>query len=114
MAAWNHDISKAPRGSIRIVPSGKAGTRKVMQPTEIIAASKCGVVTVSYWVDAEKRWNMFVAGEQPIAWMPYAGPRAYVDAKGRTRYAIDLPDHPTLAESWFTKLLRDKREAVAA
>ena len=101
MANWNTDMAKAPRGALRIVPAGKDATRKVMVPTEIIAASACGVVCVSYWIDAEKRWNCFTREVPPIAWMPYAGPRAYVDEKGKTRHAIDLPAHPTKATSWF-------------
>lgn len=111
MAGWNHDMAKAPRGVLRIVPSGKSSTRKVLQPTEIIAAGPCGVVTVSYWIDAEKRWNMFTREAGPIAWQPYAGPRAYVDDKGRTRYAVELPPHPTKATSWFADTLAARRAA---
>jgi hypothetical protein len=114
MDAWNHDISKAPRGVLRIVPAGKTGTRKVMVPTEIIAASACGVVCVTRWLDDAKRWDLFTREAGPIAWMPYAGPRTYVDDKGKTRYAVDLPAHPTMAESWFAKLLREQRGLVAA
>lgn len=102
MAEWNFDMSKAPRGRFRVVPSGKGkGTRRVFEPADIIVAGACGTVTVAHWLDDQKRWNMFTAEVQPIAWMPYAGPRAYVDDKGKTRYAIDLPAHPTKATSWF-------------
>ena len=111
MTGWNHDMAKAPRGALRIVPSGKDGTRKVMVPTEIIAARACGVVTVSYWIDAERRWNMFTRETPPIAWMPYAGPRAYVDDKGKTRHAIDLPPHSTKAMSWFHDRLAGRAAA---
>jgi hypothetical protein len=43
--------------------------------------------------------------------MPYAGPREYVDAKCKTRYAADLPAHPTMSESWFAAMLRERRAA---
>ena len=114
MTGWNHDISKAPRGHYDVVPSGGTSTRKVFRPERIITAGADGQVAVAYWMPDQQRWNMFARGEQPIAWMPYSGPREYVDAKGKTRYAIDLPDHPTMAESWFDKLLRETRAAVSA
>ena len=112
MAQWNHDLTKAPRGSIRIVPAGKDATRKIMVPTEIIAASACGVVCIARWLDDQKRWDMFTREAPPIAWQPYSGPRAYVDAKGKTRYAVDLPKHPTVAEPWFTTFMRERGNAV--
>ena len=107
---WNHDIAKAPRGKIRLVPTGKGNaTRKLAERAEIIAAGRCGTVTVSYWIDAEKRWNLFTVENAPIAWMPYAGPREYLDAKGKTRYAADLPAHPTMSESWFSTFMRERK-----
>ena len=113
MAGWNHDITKAPRGRYRIVAlaNGK-GTRKVFEPVEIITASACGVVSVSRWLDAEGRFDMFTAEVPPIAWQPYPGPRTYVDAKGKPRYAVDLPPHPTVAEPWFTTFMRERGSAV--
>lgn len=115
MAEWSFDMSKAPRGNYRVVAlSNGKGTRRVFEPAEIIVAGACGTVTVAKWLDDQKRFNMFTAEVSPIAWMPYAGPRAYVDGKGKTRYAIDLPAHPTMAESWFAKALREKRDQVAA
>ena len=110
--AWNFDMSKAPRGKYDIVAlaNGK-GTRRVFEPADIIVAGACGTVTVAHWLDDQKRWNMFTAEVPPIAWMPYAGPRAYVDDKGKTRYAIDLPAHPTMAESWFTTFMRERGNA---
>lgn len=116
MTEWCFDISAAPRGSYDVIPAGKDGgaSRKVFRPERIIAATNCGSVCITYWIDADKRWSMLGIGEQPLAWMPFTGPRRYVDAKGKTRYVNDLPPHPTMAESWFDKLLRDKREGRAA
>jgi hypothetical protein len=109
--AWNFDMSKAPKGSYRIISAGgKANaTRRVFEPADIIVAGRCGTVTVAHWLDDQKRFNMFTAEHPPIAWMPYAGPRAYVDDKGRTRYAIDLPAHPAMAESWFETFMRERK-----
>lgn len=111
---WSTDISKAPRGHYDVVPAGpdKTASRRVFKPEPIIAASACGVVCLTYWIDSELRWNMFAAGQQPIAWQSYPGPRAYVDDKGRTRYAVDLPPHPTVAEPWFTTFMREIGNAV--
>ena len=113
MAQWNHDISKAPRGHYDVVPAGpdKTGSRKVFKADEIIAASPCGIVCVTYWIDAEKRWNMFAAGVQPVAWMSYAGPIQIIDPKGKTRNVVDLPAHPPMATSWFRDLLAGRRAA---
>ena len=98
MNRWNHDISKAPRGRIKLVPATGNTTRKLADPDWIIAASKCGVVCLSYWIDDEKRWNMFAQGEQPIAWMPYDGRK--MAGKG-----ANPPAHPTMAASWFQVFL---------
>lgn len=112
MAEWNHDMGKAPRGRYRLIPSGKGtGTPKVFEPQRIVVAGRCGTVTISYWIDADKRWNMFTAETPPIAWMEYAGPRQYVDAKGKTRSALDLPPHPTMQTSWFDDLMASRRAA---
>ena len=112
MAEWNFDMTKAPRGRFRVVPSGNGkGTRRVFEPADIIVAGACGTVTVAHWLDDQKRWNMFTAEVPPVAWMPYAGPRAYVDDKGKTRYAIDLPAHPTMATSWFQDRLAGRAAA---
>lgn len=110
MADWNFDMSKAPRGRFRVVAlaNGK-GTRRVFEAADIIVAGACGTVTVAHWLDDQKRWNMFTAEVPPVAWMPYAGPRAFVDDKGKTRYAIDLPPHPTMTESWFATFLRERK-----
>lgn len=111
---WSTDMSRAPRGKFRVVASGRDGngTRKVPELVTIIAASACGVVTLTRWLDGEKRWDMFTAEVPPVAWQPYAGPRTYVDAKGKTRYAVDLPSHPTVAEPWFVTFIREVGSAV--
>lgn len=112
---WNTNMAAAPRGKVRLVATGKGkSTRKVPEPVTIIAASACGVVTLTRWLDGEKRWDMFTAEVPPIAWRPYPGPRACVDAKGKTRYAVDLPPHPTVAEPWFTTFMREVGSAVPA
>lgn len=112
-AEWNHDITRAPRGRFKVIPTSNGkGTYKVFQPAEIIAASSCGAVCISFWLDDQKRWSMFPAGVQPIAWMPYAGPRVEIDDNGRKRSFIDLPKHPTMEESWFAKLLREQKAAA--
>lgn len=112
MAEWNFDMTKAPRGKVRLVAAGQGkGTRKVPERVDIIAASACGVVTVTRWLDDQKRWNMFTSEVGPIAWMPYAGPRQYMDDKGRNRYTVDLPPHPSMATSWFADLLAERRAA---
>lgn len=110
---WSTDIAKAPRGTYRVIPAGPdgKGARKVFERAEIIAASPCGVVCVTYFIPDEKRWNMFAAGVQPIAWMPYAGPIQIIDAKGKARNVVDLPAHPTMATSWFRDLLAGRRAA---
>lgn len=110
MGSWSTDMSKAPRGRYRVIASANGkGTRRVFEPADIIVASACGVVTVARWLDDEQRWNMFTTEVPPIAWMPYAGPRQYIDDKGKTRYAIDLPKHPSVAEPWYTTFLRERK-----
>jgi hypothetical protein len=110
MGTWSTDIAKAPRGTYRVIPAGKdaKSARKVFERAEIIAASSCGVVCVSYFIPDEKRWNMFAAGQQPVAWQRYSGPRQIIDAKGKTRNVVDLPAHPTMSESWFQTFLRER------
>lgn len=109
---WSTDMSKAPRGRFRVVvmANGK-GTRRVFEPAEIVVAGACGVVTVSHWLDDEKRFSMFTAERPPIAWRPYAGPRVITE-NGKTRHVVDLPAHPTMSESWFSRLLRERRAAA--
>jgi len=109
MSAWNLDMTKAPRGRYRVVPSGDGkATRRVFEPAKIIVAGRCGTVTVAHWMDDQKCWNMFTAEVPPIAWMPFDGPRQVVDAKGKARNVIDLPPHPTMSESWFETFMRER------
>lgn len=71
---WNFDISQAPRGrNIVTTRDGKNGPMSVTRfvPDRVIAASKCGKVTVSYFIPDEDRWCMFTHGEPPIAWRPW-------------------------------------------
>lgn len=110
MDAWSHDMAKAPRGKYRVIPSGPTakGARKVFERAEIIAASACGVVCLSYYIPEQRRWCMFDADHPPIAWMPYAGPETVVGDDGKARKVVRLPAHPTMAESWFKRLLRER------
>lgn len=112
MAEWSFDMAKAPRGKYRVIAAGREGlgARKVFERQQIVAASSCGVVTVSYWIDDQKRWSMFTHEHPPIAWAPYTGARL-VEEGGETRKVVDLPAHPTMAESWFQGLLRERRAA---
>ncbi len=71
---WNFNMDEAPRGHFEDVTRtiGKNVVMSVVHvPEPIIAAGNDGVVTVSRWIDREKRWNMFTADVPPIAWMPW-------------------------------------------
>ena len=74
MNNWNFDMSTALRGTTRIV-ARKIGDNiaevSTHETQKVILAGKCGVVTSSYWIEAEQRWCMFSANEEPIAWMPW-------------------------------------------
>lgn len=74
MSDWNFDMSQAPRGNARKV-SRKIGKKitdvEVIDMEKVILAGKCGVVTTSYWVHDQNRWNMFSEGEEPVAWMHF-------------------------------------------
>ncbi|MDF2797416.1 MAG: hypothetical protein K0R85_160 [Devosia sp.] len=96
MANWHTDMSKAPRGHYVVKSAGQGGKadRRVFEPQLIIAAGKCGVVTVSYYIPEHKRWNMFANGEQPVAWTEYAGQTMVPQPDGTTKRVLDLPQHP--------------------
>ncbi|MEH3108926.1 MAG: hypothetical protein PGN22_02345 [Agrobacterium cavarae] len=71
---WNTDITAAPRG--KMVPTTvktKDGFKQseTYQREIIIAASRCGVVTKSYWIPDQERWCMFSKDSPPDAWMPW-------------------------------------------
>lgn len=108
MPDWNHDIAAAPRGRyvLRASSNGK-GHVKTYERVEIIAASACGAVNVSYYIPDERRWSMYTADHPPIAWMPYGGPETVVGEDGKARKVVRLPAHPTKATSWF----QDRRAA---
>lgn len=115
-AAWNLDMHAAPRGSYDVLPAGKdgKGARKQFRRETIIAAGACGVVNLSHYIPEERRWSMYDASTPPIAWMPYSGPEVVIGDDGKARSVVRLPAHPTASESWFQKLLRERRQAVAA
>jgi hypothetical protein len=82
---WNFDISAAPTGGERTI-TGKVGgsrdyERKSHIKEHIFAAGTGGVVTVSYWIPDQGRWNMFTKAVPPMAW------RTYVEG-------APLPRHP--------------------
>lgn len=105
---WNHDMSKAPRGKLRIQPAGGKGTRKVPERAEIIVAGACGTVTRSHWIDGERRWLMFTSEAPPIAWMPLPAPVEVAGKDGAPRMVVVLPKHPTRPTSWFQDLLQGR------
>lgn len=113
MSDWHHDMSTAPRGKFRLQPTGKGnGTRKVLERAEIVVAGACGVVAISYWIDAERRWSMFTSEVPPIAWMKKPEPVEVMGRDGKPRLATVLPAHPTMAESWFQDWLSKLRAAA--
>lgn len=72
--AWNFDMSQAPKGVTKTYTStlkGQKVSREVHVPENIIAAGNDGVVTVSYWVEKQQRWNMFSKDTPPLAWQPF-------------------------------------------
>lgn len=72
---WDFDINAAPKGDEKRVAGKVAGTRayerKVHVRERIFAAGNGGVVTVSYWIPDQERWNMFTKAVPPMAWRPY-------------------------------------------
>ena len=74
MTAWNHDMSAAPKGHYEDVVQniGKNVAMSVRHvPVPIIAAGNGGIVTLSKWLPAEGRWNMFTKAVPPMAWQPW-------------------------------------------
>lgn len=73
--SWNFNIDEAPRGKYETKTvtdkNGKKSEKNTFLPDNIIAAGKCGVVTVSCWLDPQQRWNMFGENETPIAWQDW-------------------------------------------
>lgn len=98
---WDTNISRAPHGRYRIVSKKtvKGGTSdtRLFERQVIWTASKCGKVTRSYYIPDQKRWCMYAAGEEPVAWLAHVEARdAYeVEENGKTvtRYRCPLA-HP--------------------
>lgn len=69
--SWDFDISRAPKGNMvtRYVAT-KDGKKpfEAFEADHVILATKCGKVTVSYWIPDESRWCMLSKGEEPVAW----------------------------------------------
>ena len=113
MPVWNHDMSTAPRGKFRLQPTGKGnGTRKVLERAEIVAAGACGVVAVTYWIDAERRFSMFTSEAPPIAWMEKPDLVEVRGKDGKPHMTLVLPKHPTRDTSWFADWLSELRAAA--
>ena len=74
---WNTDVLSIPRGEVVTntitLPNGKTGTFTGFAPVYIWAASKCGIVTKSYYTSTG-RLVCFDDGELPIAWQPFIVP----------------------------------------
>lgn len=77
---WNFDMSQAPRGTTHIETrtdkDGKERTFEIFRSQKIIAASACGIVTVSKWIPEDKRggggrWECFSKDVPPVAWQPW-------------------------------------------
>lgn len=69
---WNFNIEEAPKGRTveRAVTTEKGKVPyEAFERENVILASKCGKVTVSYWIPDENRWCMFSKHEAPVAWM---------------------------------------------
>ena len=67
-------MDEAPRGTSKPVTRtiGKNTVEQIVHfPVPIIAAGNDGVVTVSRWLEAEQRWNMFSKSCPPRAWQPW-------------------------------------------
>lgn len=75
---WNFDLTQAPVGTNRTVekkfPDGSTRKHEIFEAAQVWAASKCGKVTLSYYIPKEKRWNMFTKDVPPIAWQPFVVP----------------------------------------
>jgi len=74
MSNWNFNINEAPKSYYEdkeVVLKGKKTTQKVFVPIKIITASVCGIVTASYYIPKENRWNMYSTKTDPIAWQIY-------------------------------------------
>lgn len=78
MPTWNFNIDEAPKSYSRDASysnqDGKIIQREKFVPVYVWLATKCGKVTVSYWIPNEKRWNMLAQNEKPMAWQPYPIP----------------------------------------
>ncbi|KFB10364.1 hypothetical protein [Nitratireductor basaltis] len=72
--SWNFDLSAAPKGKPiqrEVKRKGEVVLVDDFQHQKIIAAGRCGVVTVSRWLPEEGRWEMFTKEHPPIAWQPW-------------------------------------------
>jgi hypothetical protein len=78
---WSTDISKAPHGEMvtttqTVLVKGQPQERQRFDhvPTKILALTKCGKVTPTYWIPGKEgtldgeRWSGLNRGEAPLAW----------------------------------------------
>lgn len=84
MYEWNFNMSTAPRGTPiqRIIqrPEGEPAVVTTIKKEIIHAASSCGKVISTYYIDKEDRWCMFSKDDPPIAWCKYPD------------YPVDIPE----------------------
>lgn len=67
---WNFDMSEAPRGQMKTVNGPKGNKVERFEKQGVIVMNGNGFVAKSYWIPESKRWNLFGATTQPIAFIP--------------------------------------------
>ena len=73
---WNFNIEEAPKyveaEEIKVI--GKRSFKMTVKKPVTIWATDGKIVTKSYYVLKEERWNCFATGQKPMAWQPYLMP----------------------------------------
>jgi hypothetical protein len=71
----NWFYSEPPKGQMATRtqkgPKGQDISVEVWEAPIIIVATKCGIVTLSRWLNNHQRWNMLATGEEPLCWQPW-------------------------------------------
>lgn len=65
---WNFNMDDAPRSHYERRKAGK-GVVSYLVPHRLLCAGPDGLITISYYIPDEDRWNMFSAKQNPLAWM---------------------------------------------
>jgi len=71
---WNFNMDEAPKSFIKTethIQKGKEVERKTLVQVKLFLAGKDDLVTPSYWMPDQGRWNMFTKDCQPIAFMEW-------------------------------------------